>query len=73
MKQPMEWHERCLLNQKDYLRRKREETDRLLVVIARNAKATAFYEHQIAEAKRRKMDGFDSDRLLVKRPNKEAK
>jgi len=73
MKRPVEWHEQCLANQKDYLRRKREEVERLLGEIERVFNKAVFYERQISEAKRRKMNGFDSDRLLVKRSKRVTK
>ena len=64
MKFPIDWHENCLQNLKNSLseaeqrfRRERAKLDKLEADVV-------FYQNQIDEARRRKLDGFDSDRLL---------
>lgn len=67
MKRPIEWHEECLRNQRDELERAQHRLA-LAVESERRARADVdLRERQIAEAKRRGMDAFDSEKLLIKR------
>lgn len=66
MKQPIEWHEECLRNQREHynnmLSYVLREQERL-----RRAEADILtYEEQIARAKREGRDGFDRERFNVK-------
>ena len=54
MKRPIAWHEEYVLTQQQ------EEVSRLRCCVQER-------EHQITEAKRRGMDGFDRERFLKKR------
>jgi hypothetical protein len=67
MKQTVSWHEQCLVNMKRSLADARSalETHRLRVHKLQDEVDLA--ERQIAEAKRRGMEAFDDERLLVKR------
>jgi len=74
-KMPIEWHEKCLKNQKLYIEREEEELSRLKyaleVKLSKQKIDTAFYETQINEAKKQGKEGFDSSRFMVKK-SKEA-
>lgn len=66
MKMKIEWHEECLKNNKRFIREKREEIRRLQLEIDQNLFDCEMYELQILEAKKKKMDGFDSDKFMKK-------
>lgn len=64
-KMPIEWHEQCLSNSKSPYANERNRLEHELAACIKSEKRNAFYAHQIAEAKRRKMVAFDRDRLLM--------
>jgi hypothetical protein len=66
-KQPIAWHEECLNNQRHSYERRLVELDRLQGEVERFRIAVTIYEQQIAEAKRRGMEGFDRDRFMKSR------
>lgn len=67
MKQSIAWHEECSANRRRsyevYKLRHEEEGRRLQRMFEEQSK----YEHQIAEAKKRGKDGFDSHKFLKSR------
>ena len=67
MKQSIKWHEECLKNMLASLARDDDEVSRLQSYADRLRDDCNVLEIQIAEAKRRGMDGFDADRLLKRR------
>lgn len=67
MKQPIEWHQRCLDNWKGNQSRLKEEVDRKTLELKRMTEDIAFFERQLTTAKDRHLTGFDSDRFLLKR------
>jgi hypothetical protein len=67
MKQSITWHKVGAFNRAKGLERDRRNLDELQARFIRNRNDLAFLQAQIAEAERRGMDAFDSDRLLVKR------
>ena len=67
-KRPISWHEECLKNMRSNYQREferariqQEQADRL-------SRAIFHYEAQIAEAKKRCVDGFDSERFMKAKP-----
>lgn len=71
-KMSIEWHEQCLRNQNTHLTHEEQVLQQQAERVARLRREFFSYEDQIAEAKRRGMDGFDRERLLVKRERKTA-
>jgi hypothetical protein len=67
MKQPISWHRECASNARRTLEREELYLASAMGRIARLREQTDFYDRQIAEAERRGMSEFDSERLLVKR------
>jgi hypothetical protein len=63
----IKWHEECFANSAASTEELRRNVARMTVELSRRAEALTFYASQIEEAKKRGMDGFDRDRLLVKR------
>ena len=67
-KRPVAWHEICLNNMRSHYQ------SELRLAIAqqerayRLSRAISHYEAQIAEAKRRGVDGFDSERFMKAKP-----
>jgi chromosome segregation ATPase len=66
-KMPLEWHEGCLKNRKFYLEEIKNQIEDLKSQVSRREREIQFYEMQITKAKKRKLEGFDSDRFLVPR------
>ena len=67
---PIEWHEQCLsCSEATYARELEALKDRAKRV-KRFRLENEFHRRQIAEARRRGLEAFDSDRLLVKRKAK---
>ena len=67
MKFPITWHEKCLGNSRLHLERDRRYVEGLAHRLQLLEAQIAFYAEQISEARQRGMDGFDSERFLVKR------
>lgn len=67
MKMPIAWHEECLVN----ARRNLDEAERRFARENENMKRrrtdVIAYETKITEAKKRGLDGFDSERFLRQR------
>jgi len=66
VKRSIEWHEECLKNNKRFIKEKREEIRRLQLEIDQNLFECEMYELQISEAKKKKMNGFDSGLFMEK-------
>lgn len=66
-KMPIDWHRECFKNASESQARRIRERDRLTLEIERNESELLHYARQIEEAEKRKLDAFDSERLLVKR------
>jgi hypothetical protein len=64
------WHEQCLKNVEHSTAQRRANLERELARLTEDETRVVFYRDQIAEAKKRGMDAFDRDRLLVKRAGK---
>lgn len=64
---PLEWHRECLANHRATISRQQVELERLKAEVQRSVVEAEFYAVQIEEAERRGMDGFDKDRLLIKK------
>ncbi len=66
--QPLSWHEQLLENAQRYLaeieRAAERQAEQHRMRIEKLRADIDLHQRQIAEAKRRKMDRFDSDRLL---------
>lgn len=71
MKKSIDWHleclKRCKLHGESRRRLAMEAVEDYQAIVRRNE----FYERQIAEAIKRGMKEFDSERLLVKKKNAE--
>jgi phage shock protein A len=65
MKFSIAWHEDSLENQLQFLARSERDLKRLQESVEKLRANTKRLERQIAEAKRRKRDGFDSERFMV--------
>ena len=63
----MDWHRESFRHQSASLERRRKEAAQLAVAIKLREQEVTFYAEQIAEADKRGLDGFDADRLMVKR------
>lgn len=66
-KQTVDWHRRCAKNWSGSVEKRRLEYERAKKAFEDSEARLAFYRDQISEAERRGLDGFDRDRLLVKR------
>lgn len=69
-KMPLDWHKECLKNQLEYLSEKERALERIRNEVTDLDNDTQFYKEQIAEAKRRGLDGFDRDRFMIPKPKK---
>ena len=69
-KRPVSWHESCLVNVETSIERDLDIVRRQQDRISRDIDYAAKLRAQIAEAKKRGLDAFDSDRMLVKRIKK---
>ena len=67
MKMTISWHKECLMNRKIYLEKIKKEAKSLQKEIKKSEKEIIFYSSQIEEAKKKKKDGFDRDRFMVKK------
>lgn len=68
MKKSMAWHEECVQNLQailDKFERRIAKSNRQHIKLCN---CIAFYKRQIEEAKRRGLDEFDRDRLMLKKP-----
>jgi len=63
---PINWHEECLNNQKDYLARQKEQLNRLAESVEKLSQQTILYEEQINRAKSEKRKKFDRERFNQK-------
>lgn len=70
MKQSVEWHEECLKNMISYMKSEHKTALQYLRNYCKIKKDINFLKKQIEEAKRKKKDGFDRDRFLLKRTNR---
>ena len=70
MKQSMKWHRECLANSKQHLDAQERHLANVTDSVDGLRKRVAFYTAQVAEAERRKLDGFDSERFMVTRVEK---
>jgi hypothetical protein len=66
-KMPMDWHRECLRNYKRSAAELERDLERRAADLANRKRNIAFYEEQIAAAEKRGVDGFDRERLLIKR------
>ena len=67
MKLSLSIHETSLAAREAHHARTLERINREKLEVLEHMKRDRFYATQIAEAKRRGLDGFDEDRLLIKR------
>lgn len=67
MKFPISWHEECLKNSEDYLRKMRAWTLKYVADYRRQREAVRQRRAQLEEAKRRGLDGYDHERFMKKR------
>lgn len=67
MKEPIERHEARLAIWARHIERDKADLNDRIAASQRLEARFDFYRRQIEEAKKRGMDGFDEDRLLVKR------
>lgn len=67
MKFPMSWHKESISNSTISLAGQEASLARMATEIERYRASHDFYASQIAEAERRCLDGFDSERFMVKR------
>jgi uncharacterized protein HemX len=63
MKMPIEWHRKCLSNQKETLIREEIELDRHIARVARARERVQVYEQQINAAAEKRKDGFDPNKF----------
>jgi hypothetical protein len=61
---PLAWHESCLKNMTDSLQDKIKQLDQMQAEINRLSCDRLHYLDQVNEAKRRKLDKFDSERFM---------
>jgi hypothetical protein len=66
MKRPISWHRECASNARRTLEREELYLASATGRIAKLREEADFYDRQIAEAERRGMSEFDSERLLVR-------
>ncbi|HEV7216858.1 MAG TPA: hypothetical protein VGP33_17260, partial [Chloroflexota bacterium] len=64
------WHRESIINIRYSLDDRERQLARLSADVENMRERLAFYKAQLAEADRRGMDGFDNDKLLVKRSPK---
>ena len=67
MKYPIEWHEQCLVNVEIFLEVERKRLLQAAANVERLMKDVEFRKIQIAEARRKKKEGFDADKFLAER------
>lgn len=67
MKMPLDWHRQCFANFTRTVEGRRNELASLAASIERDERRLAFYGEQIASAEKKKLDGFDDERFMVKR------
>ena len=70
MKQLVSWHEKCLINSKNYADKFRKEIKEKQKELTKLDEENVFLETQINVAKKRKFVGFDATRFLKKRVKK---
>jgi len=68
----MDWHHSCFANVQNSLARERADVERRVNDLKKREADCKFYAEQIQEAVKRELDGFDRDRLLVKRASVKA-
>ena len=73
MKRSIAWHEHCLQNQQDYLRREREFLEQKIASFERLRADVEQYAKHINKAKADGMAEFDSDMFNKKRKQGEKK
>lgn len=61
---PIAWHEECHANQYSHLQAKRKELESHMAEVDRLARDVTMYGQKIAEAKRRGLEGFDTERFM---------
>ena len=66
-KNPIDWHRRGLASLSASLAEREAKLARQIADMERTRAARDLLRRQIAEAERRGLDGFDADRLLIKR------
>jgi hypothetical protein len=64
--QSIDFHERCLKNRIDGLRRQRAELERLQASVERSSRLAEFLAEQIKQAKAQRKTRFDADRFMAK-------
>ena len=64
---PIEWHEQCLQHSEKHHLSTLNELKSRAALAKRQRLENEFHRKQIAEAKRRGLKSFDSERLLVKK------
>ena len=67
MKRPISWHEQCLNNRRLSFIRKTLDFEVMKTSLYYDKIAIQFLEQQIERAKKKKKDGFDSEKFLVSR------
>jgi hypothetical protein len=67
MKRPISWHEECLINRRKAYERKMLDLINMQKSVGRDQIELAILIHQIEQAKKKKKDGFDSEKFLVSR------
>lgn len=71
MKRPISWHEECLNHYKEYLESDRRRLENIRLAYEQSVARYNFNVEQLAEAKRRGLDAYDSERFMrTKRGNK---
>lgn len=70
-KMSVKWHEDCLRNNRRHIEREKENLLRQIKMYRDSRDLLRFKEQQLAEAKRRGVQEYDSERLCVKRKKKE--
>jgi hypothetical protein len=66
-KMSMDWHRECLKNYRHSTKQLENDVERRVADLANRKRNLAFYEEQFAAAEKRGMEGFDRERLLIKR------
>lgn len=67
MKMPIEWHESGLANARIHVHEAEQSLVRAQRTLERQKDRLAFFESQLGEAKRRRLDGYDSEKFMVKK------
>ncbi len=63
MKMPLDWHKKCLENSRHNLELSENTLARMQADVCRHRVSVARYAEQIAEAERRGVDAFDSEKF----------